>query len=259
LAEWLGSGLQSRLQQFESARRLSLPTGRCEFVADDFDYSFEIGPPPEEQIVLDVGPVSHQGNANARARLREEVRLQTEKAGRLFIGEVGVDVEWMIHESRRWGTPGVLNTPDIDNILKPLIDGLCGPTGLLIDDCQVQSLSCGWIDWTDRNRQRLIVTVRTLMADEWLSKGRVIGVEGPDGIVWPIKDDEPPAFLHMLVSFLVENRAMYKEALGRGICEEHARLLLSIAPVFRRIHFERHGFDVISVDDYLAQLARRPR
>jgi hypothetical protein len=28
LAEWLGSGLQSRLQQFESARRLYLPARR---------------------------------------------------------------------------------------------------------------------------------------------------------------------------------------------------------------------------------------
>lgn len=53
-----------------------------------------------------------------------------------------VTVEWLLHEERRWDTRGVLRSPDVDNIVKPVVDGFCGPRGVLIDDCRVQSIHC---------------------------------------------------------------------------------------------------------------------
>jgi Holliday junction resolvase RusA-like endonuclease len=216
-----------------------------------------LGLVPEERIVLDFGPVSLQGSARAKEQIREAVRRQAEQIPRVFIREVEVQVEWLLHESRRWGTPGVLNTADVDNIVKPLIDGLCGPRGILIDDCQVQSFFCSWIDWGEREKQRLTLTVRTLMADDWLSRGHIVGVEAADGACWPIKDDEPPAGLAVVVEALVANRAAYGDLVNAGVPEEEARYMLAIAPVFRRAHFERHGFEVVRVAEYLSRLAAR--
>jgi Holliday junction resolvase RusA-like endonuclease len=215
--------------------------------------------PREAQIVLETGPVSLQGGAAAKELVREAVRRQAELFPRIFVREVAVDVEWLLHESRKWGTPGVLSTPDMDNILKPLLDGLCGPRGILIDDCQIQTISCGWIDWGHRDRQQVTLRVRSLMADEWIPRGPIVGVEAPDGACWPMRDDGPAKELMILVRGLVANRAAYSSLLAHGVPEEDARYALAQASVFHRAHFERHGFVVVRAEDYLNQLEARVR
>lgn len=97
---------------------------------------------PDYVVEFDFAPVSFQGSQGARRRLEQAVRDAATKPGRLLTGEVGIEIEWFLHEKRRWESPHTLGTPDLDNILKPIIDGLCGPAGLLIDDCQVQSVAC---------------------------------------------------------------------------------------------------------------------
>ena len=218
---------------------------------------FEIA--PDARIVLETGPVSLQGSAAAREQIREAVRDQAERFPRVFIREVEVQVEWLLHESRKWGTPGVLRTADVDNILKPLLDGLCGPRGILIDDCQVQGIFCSWIDWPDRDRQQLTLTVRSLSVDDWYPRGRIVGVEAADGACWPLRDDEPAEGLHLLVRRLAENRARYLRPVAEGMPEDVARYARALMPVFRRAHFERHGFEVLPVDEYLVRLERRIR
>jgi len=61
----------------------------------------------------------------------------------LMTCEVSVNITWYGSEIRRYETD---KDPDVDNIIKPTIDGLTGPDGVLIDDCQVQYVSCSWID-----------------------------------------------------------------------------------------------------------------
>lgn len=117
---------------------------------------------PNYVIELAFAPVSFQGSPGARRRLEQIVREAATKPGRLLTGEVGIEIEWLLHEKRRWESPHTLGTPDLDNILKPLIDGLCGPTGLLIDDCQVQAVACNWIDWERDPDQRITLRIRTM-------------------------------------------------------------------------------------------------
>src|SRR5207244_5710585 len=57
---------------------------------------------------------------------------EAHKFGRLLTGEVAVEVEWVLHERYRWESGLMLTTPDVDNIVKPLLDALCGPDALLI-------------------------------------------------------------------------------------------------------------------------------
>jgi len=52
--------------------------------------------------------------------------------GYLPLGDVKVSIEWTLHEQDPYESDAA---PDVDNILKPLLDVLCGPDGILIDDC----------------------------------------------------------------------------------------------------------------------------
>jgi Holliday junction resolvase RusA-like endonuclease len=211
----------------------------------------------EERIVLPAVPVSAQGAPHAKEVIRETVRCEAERIGRYFVGEVAVDMEWRLHERRRWEGPGVLRTPDVDNVIKPLLDALCGPRGILIDDCQVQSIHCGWIDWTREDEQQVTLTIRSLMHDEWLPRGPLVGVECADGFCLPILDDQPPDGLLFLLDGFERLWAGYGKLRRLGIPEEEAARL---RPAVRRLHreqFRRHGFPVVPLEDYRTQLRSR--
>jgi hypothetical protein len=99
----------------------------------------------------------------------------------LLSGDVRVEVEWLLHEQDRYESDAA---PDVDNILKPLLDSLCGPQGLLIDDCQVQALDSRWIDWPDRG-QRVQIRLR-FFPDEWVSKDGLCFVHLGKSLYFPI-------------------------------------------------------------------------
>jgi Holliday junction resolvase RusA-like endonuclease len=211
----------------------------------------------EERIVLPVVPVSAQGSAQAKKAIRETVKREAERIGRYFVGEVAVQVEWLLHERRRWEGPGVLGTPDVDNVIKPLVDALCGLSGILIDDCQVQSIHCGWIDWPHEDKQQITLTIRPLMQDEWLPRGPLVGIEAEDGFCLPMLDDQPPDGVLLLLDGFERLWGLYEEARQRGIPEEKAALL---RPSVRRLHreqFRRHGFPVVPLEEYRSQLRSR--
>lgn len=191
----------------------------------------------------------------AKERIREAVRKQCESTSHLFCGEVYVEIEWLVNERLRWDSPGVLKTPDIDNIVKPLIDGLCGQRGVLIDDCQVQSLACSWIDWLSLEH-RITVTVRPLHPDDVVRR-RIVGVERDDGFCWIVPEDLPPAGAVLMVSSLNRLRDHYEDLLAAGIPEHDARYIHPIAKRFHRSQVARHGFAVVTSDAYEADMRAR--
>jgi hypothetical protein len=99
----------------------------------------------------------------------------------VFTGDVWFDVQWMIHERSRYESDA---SPDVDNVLKPLIDAFCGPQGLLIDDGQVQAVGCHWVDWT-RADERLTVTIK-FSPDDWLRKEGLMFVRMDRALCMPV-------------------------------------------------------------------------
>jgi hypothetical protein len=97
-----------------------------------------------------------------------------------------VHIEWVIHEKDRYETDAA---PDIDAILKPLLDALSGPDGVLVDDSQVQSVACRWIDYGSRE-QCLNFEIRFL-PDQWVSKEGLIFVHFGDSLCFPFNDNMP--------------------------------------------------------------------
>ena len=97
-----------------------------------------------------------------------------------------INIEWLLHERLRYETA---SSPDVDNILKPLLDALMGPSGIMIDDCQVQSVQCNWIDW-DSQFQRVRYDIR-FMPGEFVRRRDLVFVGIGGSLYMPLHTDMP--------------------------------------------------------------------
>jgi len=135
----------------------------------------------ELEIVLPVPAVSRQANSAAKQSITELVRSFTKPLRYLLDGQVSVDIEWTLHERSRWETDA---SADVDNIVKPLLDALCGPDGILIDDCQVRSFSSTWLSWVKEADQ---VAIRIKYeADHYLPKDGLVFVRIQGALCYPV-------------------------------------------------------------------------
>lgn len=95
------------------------------------------------QFVAHLKPVSTQNNGELRKNFKAELQKITSKSEFIVTGTCSVSINYYCQHTRRRKHPG---TYDIDNIIKPIIDGLVGNSGLLIDDVIVNHVSVNWID-----------------------------------------------------------------------------------------------------------------
>jgi Holliday junction resolvase RusA-like endonuclease len=131
--------------------------------------------PPESgeiTITLPLEPVSLQAPPLKKNAITRAIREAIGDVGFLFTGEVEVGIEWLVHERARYYSA---HSPDIDNVIKVALDALCGPSGIIINDRQVQAVSCHWIDWT-AERHQTTISVKALSANEWLPKAGLVFV-----------------------------------------------------------------------------------
>jgi Holliday junction resolvase RusA-like endonuclease len=96
-------------------------------------------------LQLPIEPVSLQASRKKKELITSEIRSVTSEFSFILVEDVQIDILWQIREQDRYESN---SSPDVDNILKPILDALCGLSGVLIDDCQVQAISCHWIDWS---------------------------------------------------------------------------------------------------------------
>src|SRR5208283_876991 len=138
---------------------------------------------------------------------------------------------WMIHERVRYETD---RAPDVDNVLKPIADSLVGPDGIIIDDCQVQAVSCRWIDWAATS-QLLTVSVR-YRPEEWLPKPDLVFVHIGHSLYMPVCKSLPSEGIALVLStwqMMFDSRAKLMEA---GWDYYQAQ---SVTPVQRPFHKSR--------------------
>lgn len=126
----------------------------------------------ELRIVIAAAPASLQSGAARKEAFRNKLRAALGEPQYLLTGEVSVEAEWLLPERIRYET---LLSPDVDNTLKVTLDALCGPAGILVNDCQVQHVSCYWIDWTREDQQFTVVVKHR--PDDWIRKHGLAFVE----------------------------------------------------------------------------------
>jgi Holliday junction resolvase RusA-like endonuclease len=92
---------------------------------------------------IPLKPRSFQTNRLAKRALIKSIQDILAPLPYLFSGDVKITIAWSVDEQARYEG---ISSPDVDNIIKPMLDAFSGPRGLMIDDCQVQSIECYWAD-----------------------------------------------------------------------------------------------------------------
>jgi Holliday junction resolvase RusA-like endonuclease len=192
--------------------------------------------PPDSGLVLiesPLPPVSLQSSSERRARLRDALRAQIAGCPFLLTGEVKVWIEWQADELIRYETA---ESADVDNVIKPILDALSGPEGLLIDDSQVQSIGCHWQDQYSES-ERFSVEL-TFDPDAFCDRARLFFVEVAEKLCYPIDMANPEAQRRAAyhVAWMYRTR---DELLKAGATYEQARGVLPIQRSFHRQRVER--------------------
>ncbi|MGY5276435.1 RusA family crossover junction endodeoxyribonuclease [Nocardia gipuzkoensis] len=204
------------------------------------------GMPPFVQIYGLTDPVSLQAKGNRKSEyiriLRTEVTAATEM---VFVGDVRVEIVWTIDVDERYRTHLVA---DIDNIVKPILDGLTGPGCLLIDDNQVQSLSASWTTPPMLNNAMIDIRVESLEPDAIAHREHIVFVELGRNLCYPIHaiTDEAARMQIAGIQKLLDAESRLIEL---GLPAHEARAIRSIQRPFPRARLQ--GFEIINAKDYL--------
>jgi Holliday junction resolvase RusA-like endonuclease len=200
---------------------------------------------------VNLAPTSQQSKRAVKDGFTKACKEAMAKFPVILYGEVKVDIVWYIHEQDRYETDAA---PDVDNILKPLLDGLYGPGALLIDDCQVQEISCRWIDSAIHD-QSVEIEVRH-HPDDWLRRDSLSFVEFESCLCMPLSDSAPREAKILMLETWRLAFATREALLQKGWDWYSAN---SVMPIIRPFHKSRviKRFKVISIDAMMRDLASR--
>ncbi len=187
-------------------------------------------PPVGGLIRLPVSsvPVSQQGSPSAKDLFRATLNDVTRRFRYLLSGDVKLDVEWWVPERVRYETN---SSPDLDNVLKLVSDSLCGPDGLLLDDCQVQAISCRWVDNYEPD-QRLVIEVSS-PSELHVEKDGLLFVHVGDSLCMPMNEKIPTAALLVMLD-QIERMFAAKRAL-LDLSSDYV-LVRGVMPIQRLFH-----------------------
>lgn len=215
---------------------------------------FDNSPPASGEIhmLLPIAPVSLQASRSKKNLVTNTIRSITKTAPFILTGDVQINIEWRIHEQTRYESD---TSPDVDNIIKPIFDALCGSEGILIDDCQIQALDCRWIDWT-RYDQEILIFIRFFEEYEWYRKDRLVFVHLGKGLCVPIYKNKPCEFLGSDLNWyelIKEKLNMYEKLLQKrddklqqGWDYYHAKQMMFSQRLFHRSRINE--FQVFELD-----------
>ena len=208
--------------------------------------------PAEDSILLEVPmqPVSLQASRKKKDITTAAIRKALSKPRFLLCGDVTIDVEWWLHESFRYES---ISAPDVDNVLKVILDALSGPKGIIINDCQVQGVSCHWIDWTKTQQQ---FTIRiNYVPGEWLANDSIRFVRFNKTLCLPIDNDFPPDEVMKLLQ-LMEKRSEYQRQFEHyGASYEMVRAKMPSQRFFHIGHVR--GFDIVDMGDVKREIEEK--
>jgi Holliday junction resolvase RusA-like endonuclease len=211
-----------------------------------------ISEPSEDGLIaFDVlgPPVSLQSHRARKADTITAIRSAMGNPHFLLSGDVAIEIEWFVHESLRYEN---LTTPDVDNILKVTLDALAGPQGIMVNDCQVQSVCCHWIDWTDFD-QRFSVQIR-YQPDEWIIKNGLRFVKFAKSLCFPLNERIPGDALLASIGNIQHILQRREDMEAKGLPYEASHQIMPIQRPFHVGHLQ--GFNVTAVSVLRRKLER---
>ena len=196
------------------------------------------------RVSTQVDPPSLQASGTVknlyRAALSAAVSANTT---RFFDHDVSVTLTWFVSERRRYRTSSIA---DLDNVLKPTIDALVGPQGVLFDDNQVQSIQASWRVGMRQGEKGFDLKVEALRLDEAVPRGgRFVEIKHDLCYYVPAMPAEHERiFIDRLVTMAYERERF----VAKGFLEDALWELTPLARPFPRARLSR--FKVLRPDQF---------
>ncbi len=180
-------------------------------------------------------PVSLQNrNGDKQLMMEALAKAVAENTTYIILGDVKVSITWIISPQERYGTHKV---PDLDNIVKPILDAITGPQGVLVDDNQVQALDVGWQDLGEPG-VKVEISINPQI-DDRIAKGGLMFVEFPHRGCWPVTSE---AHAKIVVPELTRRFEQAEKLTADGILPEVVSMYDPIQRFFPRARLGK--FDV---------------
>jgi len=212
------------------------------------NYQFNFNEPPkcgELTFSFNFEPVSLQSNSEKREFVKNEIRKITSKLNYLLSGDVKVEIQWLLYEQERYESA---NAPDIDNIIKPILDGLSGPQGVIIDDCQVQTIGSHWIDWTKREH-KINISIQYIPND-YVCKANLIFVRLDGNLFFPIQSNLNLEAKKLLIMHLENGMKLRNKILEETKDYYQAKMFMSVQRLFHKSRINE-SYILLEKDEYL--------
>lgn len=195
--------------------------------------------PPETGAVvieLPVAPVSFQAVAAKKTEVVAPLKAAVAPCSYLLSGDVKIEIQWWISARDRYESD---NSADVDNIVKPILDSLCGPDGILIDDCQVQELVCYWSGgYENPHQQQVRIEVR-YDPEEWVYKDGLVFLQVGRGVYLPMHDNLPGSIVIQMAESFNSMFEDVRRMLDAGASPQSANQMKPSQRVFHRSKLDR--------------------
>lgn len=189
-------------------------------------------------------PISLQASGDAKRALQEKIRNAKPGFSYFFTGDIRVEIDWYVTETERYEST---LSPDLDNIVKPLLDAVTGPGGCIFDDGQVQALNIGWL--TGINSVGLTLRISANIPDDRMSKDGLVFVEIRPSLCMPLNANLPKELREMAIEALDAMWGSYEKLRKEGLPHEVAKMVLSVQRPFHK-HRVRE-FTVLSTSEFI--------
>jgi Holliday junction resolvase RusA-like endonuclease len=195
----------------------------------------------EVQIKLAAVPVSVQAKKDRRDAISAELKAVTADIPILFSGDVGVTVELWRSEQEHYESD---RSADIDNVIKPILDGLAGPDGVMIDDNQVQHVQCYWNQHVQAPAAMLTIDNRMR---EYVYKKDLAFIHMGKQLYFPMNNFGSPELATGMLDMLQKYRETRDELETKGMNYSEYRYLMPVQRYFHRTRLGR--FRCIELED----------
>ena len=145
--------------------------------------------------------------------------------------------------------------PDVDNIIKPILDAVIGPEGLMIDDNQIQAIGCSWLD-VPHLHNTLSIELRW-SPGEYVEKEGLCFVEVGRKLYFPFNLTLPVEANRLFLSAIKGQVAAGKEIESiLGVSQQSADLARRLMPSQRLFHGGRlEKFSTRTLEDFKKMLS----
>ena len=197
------------------------------------------------QFTIEGPPISLQAKSFRKDKIRSKVNNALDQVQYFLSDDVQVEVCWYIHERSRYEKD---SAPDIDNIVKPIMDAISGVNGILLDDCQVQAISCYWVDsYTGNQRVELSIDYQP---EAWVRKNGLRFVHVRNGLCYLLPGNlnaEQSRLIVRMLKKMVDDRDAF---VNSSVSYYSSKPIMSSQRVFHRTRIAS-DFEVVEATDIL--------